>query len=109
MKRTRILMHKPVHLGLSVLELLKIVMCEFWYDYLKPKYGEKSQLCYMDTDSFIFYIKTENICADISKDVEMRLGKNKRNISINERSVRWENNDRVCCIKSKDVQLFNRL
>ena len=51
-------MNKPVHLGLSILELSKILMYEFWYDYVKPKYGEKAKLCYMDTDSFIVYIKT---------------------------------------------------
>ena len=50
-------MNKAVYLGLSVLELSKILMYEFWYDYVKPKYDEKTKLCYMDTDSFIVYIK----------------------------------------------------
>ena len=50
-------MKKPVHLGLSTLELSKILMYEFLYDYVKPKYNEKAKLCYMDTDSFIVYIK----------------------------------------------------
>ena len=50
-------MNKPVHLGLSTLELSKILMYEFLYDYVKPKYNEKAKLCYMDTDSFIVYIK----------------------------------------------------
>ena len=57
-KKTEILMNKPVDLGLLILELSKILMHEFWYDYLKPKYGKKAKLCYMDTDSFIVYIKT---------------------------------------------------
>ena len=47
-------------------------MNEFWYNYVKPKYGEKLKLCYMDTDSFIVYIKTEDIYLDIAKDVEIR-------------------------------------
>ena len=47
-------------------------MCEFWYDYAKPKHGEKSKLCYMDIDSFIVYIKTGDIYNDIAKDVETR-------------------------------------
>ena len=64
-------MDKPVYLDLSILELSKIVMYELWYDYVKPKYGEKSKCC-MDTDSFIFYIKTEDIYSDIAKDVERR-------------------------------------
>ena len=51
-------MNKSVCLGLSILELSKILMYEFWYDYVKPKYGEKAKLCYMDTNSFIVYIKT---------------------------------------------------
>ena len=50
-------MNKPVHLELSILELSKILMYEFWYDYVKPIYGEKVKLCYMDTVSFIVYIK----------------------------------------------------
>ena len=47
-------------------------MYEFWHDYVKPKYGENAKLCYMDTDRFIVYIKTEEIYADIAKDVEVR-------------------------------------
>ena len=72
MKKTEILMNKPVHLGLSMLELSKILMYEFWYDYVKPKYSEKAKLCYMDTDSFIVYIKTYDIYKDIAKDIETR-------------------------------------
>ena len=52
-------MNKPVHLGLSILELGKILMYDFWYDYVKPKYSEKAKLCYMDTDSFTVYIKNK--------------------------------------------------
>ena len=49
MNNTEILMNKPVYLGLSILELSKILMYEFWYDYIKLKYGGKAKLCYMDT------------------------------------------------------------
>ena len=49
-------MNEPVYLGLSIIELSKILMYEFWYDYVKPMYGKKAKLCYMDTDSFIVYI-----------------------------------------------------
>ena len=61
-------MHRPVHLRFSTLELSKILIYEFLYDYVKSKYGEKAKSCYMDTDSFIVYIKTD----DIAKDVETR-------------------------------------
>ena len=47
-------------------------MCEFWYDYVKAKYGEKQQLCYMDTDSFFVYVKTDDIYKDITEDDETR-------------------------------------
>ena len=47
-------------------------MYVFWYDYVKPKYGEKDKLCCMDTESFIVYIKTKDIYSGIAKDVETR-------------------------------------
>ena len=47
-------------------------MCEFWYDYVKPNYGTKVKLCYMDTDSFIVYMKTDDMYKDIAEDVETR-------------------------------------
>ena len=72
MKKVDIIINKPVYLGLSVQELSKILMYEFSYDYVKPKYGEKVKLCYMDTDSFIAYPKTDDIYKDISEDLETR-------------------------------------
>ena len=72
MKRTQILMNKPVYLGLSSLELITTVMYEFWYDYFKPKHEEKAKVCYMETDSVTVYIKTEDVYSDIAKDVETR-------------------------------------
>ena len=72
MKKTKVKMNKSVYLGLSILEISKTLMDEFWYDYLKPKYGDNVKLCYMDTDSFIMHIKTEDIYKDIANDVEKR-------------------------------------
>ena len=46
-------------------------MYQFWYDYVKPKYSEKAKLCYVDTDGFIVYIKTDDIYKDIAEDVEI--------------------------------------
>ena len=65
-------MNKPADLGLSILHLSKTAMYEFWYDYIKPKYGEKAKLCYMGTDSFIIHVKTDDIYKDIAEDVETR-------------------------------------
>ena len=45
-KKTQIIMNKPVYLGLSILDLIKTLMYEFWYDYVKPKNGENAKLCY---------------------------------------------------------------
>ena len=72
MKKTKVKMNKPVYLGLSILELSQTLMYRFWYDYMKPKYGDHVKLCYMDTDSFIMYIKTEDFYKDIAYDVEKR-------------------------------------
>ena len=72
MNKTKVKMNKPIYLGLSILEISKILMYEFWYDYMKPKYGNNVKLCYMDTDSFIMNIKTEYFDKDIANDVEKR-------------------------------------
>ena len=58
MRKTQIIINKFVHLGLSMLELSKILIYEFCYDYVRPKYGEKAKLCYIDTDSFNISIYT---------------------------------------------------
>ena len=70
MKMTREKMTKPLYLGMSLLDISKILMYEFWYDYINPTYGDKAKLCYTDTDSFIINIKSEDFFEDISNDVE---------------------------------------
>ena len=70
MKKKSILMNKPVYLGLSKLDVSKSVMHKFWYDYLNPKYGENAKRCYVDTDSCIVHVNTEDIFKDIPEDVE---------------------------------------
>ena len=72
-------------------------MCEFWYDYIKPKYQDRAKLCYMDSDSFIICIKTEDFYEDIADNVQkwfdlsnydkdhkrpLPIGKNKRLINL---------------------------
>ena len=95
MKKAKVKMNKPIYLGLSVLEISKILIYEFWYDYMKPKYGNDVKLCYMDTDSSIMNIKTNDLYKDIANDVENRfdtsnyevnrpvpMGKNKKIIGL---------------------------
>ena len=95
MKKVKVKMNKPIYLGLSILEISKIIMYEFWYDYMKKKYGDMVKLCYMDSDSLIMNIKTKDFYKDIAQDVEERFdtsnydvdrplpkGKNKKAIGL---------------------------
>ena len=70
MKKTKVKMNKPVYLGMSILDISKTLMYEFWCEYIKPKYKEKAKLCYMDTYSFIIYIFTEDFFEGINNDIE---------------------------------------
>ena len=72
MRKTQILMNKPVYLGLSILDLIRTVMYEFRYDNVKIIYGENAKLCHMDIDSFIVHVKTDDIYKDIAEAVETR-------------------------------------
>ena len=117
MKKTEILINKPVCLELSILELSKILMYEFWYDYVKPKYGENAKLCYMDTDSFIVHVKTDDIYKYIPKDVRKRFDtsnnevyrplpkeKNKKNMTgLMKHELGGQILKKKCWIKSKSI------
>ena len=70
LKKTKVKMTKPLYLGMSILDISKTLMYEFWYGYIKPKYGDKAKLCYTDTDSFVIHIITEDFSKDISGDVK---------------------------------------
>ena len=95
MKKTSVKMNKPIYLGLAILSLSKILMYDYWYNEMKPKYEDRIKLCYMDTDSFIMHIKTEDFYKDIAVDVERKydtsnytverplpMGKNKKVIGM---------------------------
>ena len=69
LKKRDIYINKPLYLVQAILDHSKILMFEFWYDYLQPKYNDKIELCYMDTDSFIMYVETDDFYSDISNDV----------------------------------------
>ena len=64
--------NKPVYLGQAILDLSKIIMYEFHYNYMQPKNGDILQLCYMDTDSLVYHIKTSDFYGDIADDVSKR-------------------------------------
>ena len=96
MGKVKVKMNKPVYLGQAILDLSKMIMYEFHYDYMKRKYGEDDlKLCYMDTDSLVYKIRTEDFYADIAEVVESRfdtsgyvpdrplpVGKNKKVIGL---------------------------
>ena len=82
---------------MSILDISKSLMYEFWYNYMKPKFGNNAKLCYTDTDSFIINIETEDFYEDIANDFEKRFdtsnykidrplptGKNKKVIGLTE-------------------------
>ena len=113
MKRTKVKMNKPIYLGLSIFEISKLLMYEFWYDYMKPKYGGNVKLCYMDTDSFIMNIKTEDFYKNIANGIEKRFGtsnyecdrplptgKNKKVIGLMKDIIRRKGHYVVCCFET---------
>ena len=71
-RKVKVKMNKPIYLGLSILDISKITMYEFYYDYVKIKYEDKARLCYMDTDSFVVNIKTKDFYKDIAENVKER-------------------------------------
>ena len=87
MKKTKLKMNKPIYLGLSILEISKTLMYEFWYDYMKPKYNDNVKLCYMDMDSFIMNIKTNDFYKDKSNDVENRFDTSNYEVNTSETSA----------------------
>ena len=92
-------MNEPVYLGSSILELKKNFMYETLYDYIKPKYGKNTNLFYIDIDSFIVQVKTDNIYKDIAKDVEKRFGTS--NYEIDRPLTKEKNNKVIGIIKDE--------
>ena len=69
-KKTKVKMNKLIYLGMSILDISKTLMYEFWYDYIKPKYQDRAKLCYMDADSFLIHTKIQDFYEDIANDVK---------------------------------------
>ena len=121
MNKTRVKMNKPIYLGLSILDISKILMYEFWYDYMKPKYGNDVKLCYMDTDSFVMNIKAEDFYKDIANDVEKRFDtsnyeverplpteKNKKVIGLMKDELGEKIITEFITLRPKSLYIFNR-
>ena len=116
MKKARVKMTKSLYLGMSILDVSKILLYEFWYDYIKQKYGDKANLCYTDTDSFIIYIMTEDFFEDVSNDVEkwydtsnydendkrpLPIGKNKKVIGLFKDELGGRIMKEFCALRAK--------
>ena len=69
--KVRLTFNKPAYVGMCVLDLSKVLMCKFHYDYIRHKYGKNSRLSFTDTDSMMYEIKTEEFYENVSKDKEM--------------------------------------
>ena len=74
MKKKKVKINKLIYLSMSILDISKTLICEFWYDYIKPKYQDRAKLCYVDTDSFFIHIITEDSYKDIANVVEKWFG-----------------------------------
>ena len=104
--------------SILILEVSKILIYEFWFDYIKPKCYEKAELYYNDTESFVLNINTDYIFKDIAEYDETRFDTSnyelhrslpKENIKSwlgYERLSRWKNNDKICFIRSKNVVIW---
>ena len=75
MKKTNVKMNKPIYLGMSISDISKTLVCEFWHDYVRPKYADRAKICYTDTDGFVIYIITEDFFEDIVDDVRIMFDK----------------------------------
>ena len=69
MKKTEVYFNKPIYVGQAILDLSKILMFDFHYNYIRKKYGDKAELLFTDTDSLMYLIQTQDVYKDFSKDI----------------------------------------
>ena len=104
MKQTKVKVNKPVYLGMSILDISKILMYEFCYDCIKLKYQDRAKLCYMDTESVIINIETEYFYEDIANNVEKQFETSnydiadKRPLPIGKKQEKRKYYERICWI-----------
>ena len=115
-KKVEVKLNRPIYLGQAILDISKALMYEFWYDYIKPMYGDKAKLCYTDTDSFVMHINTEDFYKDIANDVErlfdtsnynkkddrlLPIGKNKKVIGMFKDELGGKIMTEFCALRAK--------
>ena len=116
MRKVEVRMNQPIYLGQAILDISKALMYKFWYDYIKPKYEDKAMLCFMDTDSFVMNIKTEDFYNDIADNVErwfdtsnydekdkrpLPMGKNKKIIGLFKYELGGKIIKEFCALRAK--------
>ena len=84
-----------MYLGLSILELSKILLYEFWYDYVKPIYGKKKSKIVLYGYSFIIYIKIDDIYKNIAEDIETRFDNSNYELERPKQQSNWINEDEL--------------
>ena len=95
--KVTLMLNKPAYIGLCILELSKVLMYEFHYDYIKNKYGNNSRLLFTDTGSLMYEIKTEDVYKDFSNVKEMF-----DFINYSTKSKYFDNSNKLMIRKMKD-------
>ena len=72
MKKTEVYFNKPVYVGQAILDLSKLLMSNFHYNYIQKKYRHKAELLFTDTDSLMYHIHTKDFYKDISNDIKTK-------------------------------------
>ena len=99
MKKVKVKMNKSIYLGLSILQISKIIIYEFWYDYMKKNYGDMVMLCYTDTKSLVVTIKKKDFYKDIAQDVQERFDTS--NYSVDRPLPKGKNNKVIGLMKDE--------
>jgi hypothetical protein len=70
-KKVKLLLNKPIYTGMTVLDLSKLFMYQFHYEYIKKQYGERATLLMTDTDSLFYKFQTEDLYQDMASNGEL--------------------------------------
>ena len=70
MKKKTIVLNKPIYAGMCILDLSKLHMYRFHYDFIKPKYGDRAKLLFTDTDSLCYHVRTDDFYKDMKTDAD---------------------------------------